>query len=265
MLDQAYEVSGTLARETGEMLWSCLRDTREIETKSASVDLVTEMDRKAERKLVQTLEEEFPDHDYIAEEGHLKESGAEHRWLIDPLDGTSNYAYGFPWFGVSMALQRKNQKSTWMTVLGSVYLPLTDELFQARKEEGAFINQREITVSDRKTLDMSMLATGFPYSKKETTRPIFQDFEDFTRASRSIRRAGAASIDLCYLAKGIFDGFWEVGLQPWDTAAGCFLIREAGGRTSDFSGNPHSVDHDETVASNGHIHEELIHVLQENR
>ncbi len=260
-----------VARETGKLLLDGLYGDREVYQKDeAFTNLVTEMDRRAEEKIVSALTDAFPDHDYIAEEGSRKESGATHLWLIDPLDGTSNYAHGFPLFAVSLALQRSNEGNAnpggengknEETLLGVVHIPRTDESFYAISGNGAYRNDEPIEVSDRAPISETMIATGFPYTRRTSDLPLFRDFENMTRSCRSIRRAGAAAIDLCYLASGIFDGFWEWNLYPWDTAAGCLIVREAGGKTTNFQGDPHSPYGDQTLVSNGLIHREMKKIL----
>ncbi len=262
-------VAREIAAEIGQELLAGLPEPHRISRKEAPRDagtnLVTEMDERAEQFLTEQLADHFPEHDYIAEEGTEKRKGARFRWLIDPLDGTSNYAHAFPWFAVSLALQEQTsdteQSPVYETILGVVRIPFSDETFHAVSGEGAYRNDEKITVSDRSPLSNCMVATGFPYNRRTTNRPLYRDFENMTRSTRSIRRAGTASIDLCYLAAGVFDGFWEWELQPWDTAAGALIIREAGGRTTDFEGAPHNPYGEQTLASNGHIHEEMIQIL----
>lgn len=270
MLEDALQVAREISEDVGEQLLSALPEPHDITTKGdrseAGIDLVTEMDQKAEEQITEELGTAFPEHDFLAEEGTEKQQGAAYQWVIDPLDGTSNYTHAFPWFAVSLALERATEPDedhhrSHETVMGVVHIPFTGETFQAIIGEGAYRDDERIEVSERAPLSSCMVATGFPYSRRTTDLPIYRDFENFTRSTRSIRRVGTASIDLCYLAAGIFDGFWEWHLAPWDTAAGALVVREAGGRTSDFEGTPHDPYGDKTLASNELIHEEMIQVL----
>lgn len=271
MLDNALQVAKDISGTIGSELLDALPEPHNISAKGdrdeAGIDLVTEMDEKAEQFITEELAKAFPDHGYIAEEGTEKQVDATYRWVIDPLDGTSNYAHAFPFFAVSLALEKKRSESVstdqrdYETVLGVVRIPSTDETFHAISGDGAFRDGEPINVSERSPLGSCMVATGFPYSRRTTDLPIYRDFENFTRSTRSIRRVGTASIDLCYLAAGIFDGFWEWHLAPWDTAAGALIIREAGGQTSTFDGQPHDPYGDKTLASNGFIHDEMVEVL----
>jgi len=262
-------VAREIAEDAGRELLDGLPNPRNISTKGSEEDagtnLVTEMDKHAESRITDRLSAAFPEHDFVAEEGTERTEGSRYRWLIDPLDGTSNYAHAFPWFAVSLALQERSPDAPsdppYETVLGVVRIPFSDETFYAERDEGAYRNDESLRVSDRSPLSDCMVATGFPYTRRTTDLPLYRDFENMTRSTRSIRRAGTASIDLCYLAAGVFDGFWEWHLQPWDTAAGTLMIREAGGQTTDFQGHPHDPYGDQTLASNGSIHEEMKQVL----
>ncbi len=269
MLQDALQVAREISADIGEELLDALPEPHNITAKGdldeAGIDLVTEMDEKAEEFITDQLGDAFPEHDFIAEEGTEKQHGSTYQWVIDPIDGTSNYTHAFPWFSVSLALERATDDPahhrSCETVLGVVHIPHTNETFHAIKNEGAYRDDERIEVSDRSPLGSTMIATGFPYSRRKTNLPIYRDFENMTRSCRSIRRVGTASIDLCYLAAGIFDGFWEWHLAPWDTAAGAHIVREAGGRTTDFSGDPHDPYGDKTLVSNGFIHDEMIQIL----
>jgi myo-inositol-1(or 4)-monophosphatase len=249
----AAEAAGTLIRER----W---HQPKEIGYKGA-IDLVTSADRESERRIIQVLQRNFPDHSILAEEEtDLVGTGRHHRWIIDPLDGTTNFAHGYPQLCVSIALEVEGE-----IVLGLVYDPLRRECFQAVKRQGATLNGTAIRTSDIKEVDKSLLATGFPYDQREKADFYLSFFKAFLTRSQGIRRAGSAALDLCYVACGRLDGFWELKLRPWDTAAGALIVQEAGGRVSDFAGNPFSIWGTETLASNGAIHDEMVGVVRQMR
>lgn len=245
---QAADAAGTLIRES----WL---KPKEIDFKGA-IDLVTSVDRESERKVVEIIQRNFPDHSVLAEE-ETDHRGAQskYRWIIDPLDGTTNFAHSYPQFCISIALEYEGE-----VILGLVYDPLRGECFRALKGQGATLNDRPIRVSAVNILDRSLLATGFPYDGREYADYYLTFFKTFMTRSQGIRRAGAAALDLCYLACGRIDGFWELKLRPWDTAAGALIVAESGGRLTDFSGNKFSIWGSETLASNGAIHDEMVKV-----
>jgi len=246
-----------LAREAGELqrarLWTALK----IEHKG-TIDLVTEVDKASEALLVGGLQQTFPEHDFLAEENDYGSRGASHKWIIDPLDGTTNFAHGFPWFAVSMALEIDGE-----VCLGIIYHPMMNELFCAVKGEGAELNGTRLQVSKRAPLQNCLLATGFPYDSATDRENNFVHFINFQMSCRGIRRAGAAALDLAYVAAGRIDGFWESKLKPWDVAAGGLLVREAGGRVTAFDGADYSVYKHRIVASNGWIHDEMLTMLEQ--
>jgi myo-inositol-1(or 4)-monophosphatase len=250
---QAADAAGTLMREN----W--LRP-KKIDFKGAT-DLVTSVDRESERKIVEIIRSYFPDHSILAEE-ETDHRGAQgkYRWIIDPLDGTTNFAHSYPQFCVSIALEDEGELT-----LGLVYDPLRGECFRAQKGQGATLNDNPIRVSVVNTLDHSLLATGFPYDRREYADYYLTFFKAFLTRSQGIRRAGAAALDLCYLACGRIDGFWELKLRPWDTAAGALIVAESGGKLTDFSGNKFSIWGSETLASNGVIHDEMVKVTTATR
>ncbi len=241
--------AGKLQRER---LWS----EHEIEFKGEESNLVTEVDRACEDMIVAAIRAAFPGHDILAEENTYVPTGSAFRWIIDPLDGTTNYAHGFPWFCVSIALEVEGEVK-----LGVIYHPMMDELFTAAKGAGALLNGRGIRVSSRKPLKSSLLATGFPYDRTRNSENNFANFVNFQMSARAVRRAGAAALDLAYVAAGRLDGYWEVKLKPWDVAAGQLLVTEAGGRVTNYAGEPYSVYDHRILASNGLIHEEMVEVL----
>jgi myo-inositol-1(or 4)-monophosphatase len=243
------------AIKAGRLLRDNIHGIREI-TYKGDINLVTEMDMKSERAVVETLLASFPGHGVIAEEETTIRNGSGFTWIIDPLDGTTNYAHGYPCFSVSIALEQEGE-----IVLGVVYDPMREELFTARQGEGAYLNGRPIRVSGIDTLIKSLLATGFPYDRRVSEKNNMDYFHDLLMASQEVRRDGSAALDLCSVAAGRFDGFWELKLKPWDVAAGCLIVREAGGRVSNLSGTRFSVYDDEILASNGKIHGQMIEIL----
>jgi myo-inositol-1(or 4)-monophosphatase len=222
------------------------------------IDLVTSTDRAAEHAIVEVLQREFPEHSILAEEeSEITGAVTEYRWIIDPLDGTTNFAHSYPQVSVSIALECSRQ-----IILGLVYDPLRRECFRAVKGQGATLNGDPIRISAVKELDKALLATGFPYDRRENADFYLSFFKAFLTRCQGIRRAGSAALDLCYVAAGRLDGFWELKLKPWDLAAGALIVAEAGGSLSDFSGAAFSIDAGETLASNGIIHNEMVHVLK---
>lgn len=252
-LDVAIEA----ALAAGQLQRSRFDSTFSIDLKGAK-NLVTELDLASEALIVGKIQEFFPDHGILAEEADYPQGDGQHSWIIDPLDGTTNYAHGYPWFCVSIALQAGGE-----LILGVIHNPMTDELFTAVAGGGAFRNGRRLSVSTRQPLASSLLATGFPYDCATDPENNFEQFIRFQKAARGIRRAGAAALDLAYLAAGRLDGFWEVKLKPWDVAAGTLLVREAGGLVTAFDGSAYDVTNHRILASNGLIHNEMINILAE--
>lgn len=220
------------------------------------LELITEADRAAEADIVESLLRRFPDHGILSEERPEIAAGAEYRWVLDPLDGTTNFAHGYPFFCVSLALQHRG-----VTIWGAVYDPLREELFQAARGQGARMNDCPIRVSTAAHLGEAMLCTGFPYDVHESPENNLDHFAGFLRTARAVRRDGAAALDLCYVAAGRFDGFWELKLRPWDFAAGCLIVSEAGGMVTRFDGAALSLDHGDVVASNTELHPQMLAVL----
>ncbi len=249
------DLSIEAALAAGQLQRSRFDSTFSIDLKGAK-NLVTELDLASEALIVETLHGQFPDHGILAEEADYPAGDGLHTWIIDPLDGTTNYAHGYPWFCVSIALAVGGE-----LVTGVIYNPMTDELFTAVTGVGAFRNGRRISVSNRQPLAGSLLATGFPYDCATDPENNFAQFIRFQKAARGIRRAGAAALDLAYLAAGRLDGFWEVKLKPWDVAAGTLLVREAGGLVTAFDGSVYEVTNHRILASNGLIHDEMIATL----
>jgi myo-inositol-1(or 4)-monophosphatase len=253
------QVAIRAARKAGLLLKRRLGQKRQIRYKGA-VNLVTEMDFLAERTIVSQIRQRYPDHGFLAEEKTHLQGSSPYRWVIDPLDGTTNYAHSFPVFSVSIALQKERD-----VILGVVYDPTREELFVAKKGKGARLNGKKIHVSSTPKLAECLLATGFPYDIRESAADNFDHFRNFALRAHAVRRAGSAALDLCYVAAGRFDGFWEMKLGPWDMAAGTLMVSEAGGQVTDFLGNPIALDGRHVLASNGKIHREMIKILKMGR
>jgi myo-inositol-1(or 4)-monophosphatase len=245
-----------IAREAGALLLEFFDRNIKIEYKG-DADLVTAADRKSEALIRERIREIWPSHDVMGEEEGLSDTGSEFRWYVDPLDGTTNFAHGYPVFCVSMALEKNKQM-----IAGVCYDPTRDELFATERGKGAHLNEKTIQVSRIPKLAQSLLSTGFP-SHKRHKNPNIHFYHQITLRSHGLRRPGSAALDLCSVACGRFDGFWEFNLNPWDTAAGVLIVEEAGGKVTDFSGGPFQLESRETVASNGLIHDELVNEFQE--
>ncbi len=244
------------ALKGGEILLKNRGKTKKVGYKG-KVNLVTEVDFLSERAILKIIKKKFPDFDILTEESDPEKKGSEYKWVIDPLDGTTNYAHDFPSYCVSIALEKKGN-----IILGVVFNPLLNELFVAEKGKGSFLNQKRISVSKTNKLSKSLLATGFPYDIRESDINNLDHFANFAIKAQAIRRAGSAALDLCYLAMGRFDGFWELKLSPWDTAAGALLVKEAEGKVTDFKGGKYSIYEKEILASNGKIHSQMLEVLK---
>jgi myo-inositol-1(or 4)-monophosphatase len=239
-----------LAREAGALLISYFGKVS-IEYKG-DADLVTQADRSSEKLIVERIRKQWPHHDLIGEEGSRTETGSDYRWYVDPLDGTTNFAHGYPVFCVSMGLEYKGE-----LLAGVVYDPTRDEMFAAAKGSGAQLNGRAIRVSKTARLKESLVATGFP-SHKRHKNPNINFYHQITLRSHGVRRAGSAALDLCYVACGRYDAFWEFNLNSWDTAAGVLLVHEADGKVTNFRGEPFSIDSRQVLATNGVLHAEML-------
>lgn len=251
------DIAVLAARKAAAMQRERLSLEHDIEFKGES-DLVTEVDKGCEELIVCAIRERYPGHDVIAEENDYALQNSPYRWIIDPLDGTTNYAHGFPWFAISIALEIEGEVQ-----VGVILNTMMNELFTAVKGDGAFLNGELIHVSSRAPLKNALLATGFPYEKSRDGENNFANFERFQMQSRAVRRAGSAALDLACVAAGRFDGFWECGLKPWDVAAGMLMVREAGGRVTNHGGGDYCIRHHRILASNGLIHDEMTAVLGE--
>jgi myo-inositol-1(or 4)-monophosphatase len=249
-----------LARSAGEILKHYAVREKHVALKGHA-NLVTIADKESEALIIRGIQERFPDHCILAEEsGEIAAKNASNgcpvRWIIDPLDGTTNFAHGYPFYCVSIGVEVNGE-----VVCGVVYDPQRDELFSARKNSGAHCNERRIQVSDVETLSGALLITGFPYNFRDKIDAVIGQFRAYLLEAQAVRRAGSAALDLCYLAAGRLDGFWELDLNPWDTAAGKIILEEAGGRLTNFAGEPFSILMREILASNSRIHAEMLGVL----
>ncbi len=255
-MDAQEEVARTAVLEAGRIIRDQWLRRGAVSLKSNAIDLVTDTDRAAETAILELLRSRFPDYSILAEESG--ERGAhEYRWLVDPLDGTTNFAHTYPQVSVSIALLRAGRP-----VLGVVYDPLRGELFVGRRGEGASLNEEPLRSSASETLSASLLLTGFPYDRREQADYYLSFFKAFMMRTHGIRRAGSAALDLCWVAAGRADGFWEWKLKPWDTAAGALIVQEARGRTTDFRGGEFDPFGPQCLATNGRIHEEMLSVIR---
>ena len=245
-----------IAREAGALVAELFKRPKEIFYKRPS-DLVTDADRRSEALIIERLRSHFPGQAIVAEEGGGAQTSSEYCWYVDPLDGTTNFAHGFAVFCVTLGLTYRGE-----VIAGVVFDPIRDELFTAERGSGAFLNGQRIHVSPVNKLSESLLATGFPPFASNHDLNI-QYYVRLTKLSHGIRRAGSAALDLCSVAAGRFEGFWELKLNPWDKAAGTLLVTEAGGRVSDVTGEPFQLLADEVFASNGHVHDEMCGVFSE--
>jgi myo-inositol-1(or 4)-monophosphatase len=244
-----------IAREAGALLMPYFRQHLKIEYKGEA-DLVTAADRASETLIRERIKQQWPSHDVLGEEQGLSDQGSDFRWYVDPLDGTTNFAHGYPVFCVSIALEQRLSGKDGKRIAAVVYDPTRDELFSAEPGKGARLNGEAIHVSKVANLKECLLATGFP-SKKRHKNPNIYFYHQITLHTHGVRRAGSAALDLCNVACGRFDGFWEFNLNPWDTAAGVLIVEEAGGKVTRFDGSPFELNSRETVASNGLLHDAL--------
>jgi myo-inositol-1(or 4)-monophosphatase len=248
------------AKKAGALLLGYVKSGFRIEHKTP-INLVTDADHAAEQCVIDSIRRHFPSHGFLAEErGRTEQSPSPFLWIIDPLDGTTNFAHGFPAYCVSIGLEYQGR-----CILGAVFDPSRNELFTAIEGRGAQLNGRAIHVSATPSLDNSLLVTGFAYDVRESPRNNLDHFVKFALKAQGLRRTGSAALDLCYVAAGRFDGFWEVKLNPWDMAGGSVIVREAGGHLTNFSGDDLSIYGQELVASNGHIHQAMLDVLNEGQ
>src|SRR6202142_3189593 len=244
-----------IAREAGALLLQYFHQGLKIEYKG-DADLVTAADRASETLIRERIRQQWPSHDVLGEEQGLSDQGSDFRWYVDPLDGTTNFAHGYPVFCVSLGVERNGKR-----VAGVIYDPTRDEMFVAELGAGARLNGQAIHVSAIATLGECLIGTGFP-SQKRHKNPNIYFYHQLTLRTHGVRRAGSAALDLCNVAAGRYEGFWEFNLNPWDTAAGVLIVEEAGGKVTDFSGGGFQIDSRETLASNGLVHNELLGEFQ---
>ena len=245
-----------LARNAGALLKKKFNKTHKIQYKG-DINLVTEADKMSENLIIKSIRRAFPDHGILSEESPAVAGSGKIRWIVDPLDGTTNYAHGYPVFCVSIALENDGK-----VVLGVIYDPMREELFSTVRGKGVYLNGKKLSVSSIRDISRSLLATGFPYDIRESRENNLDYFSRMAVNVQAIRRAGAAALDLAYLAAGRFDGFWELKLKPWDTAAGCLMVEEAGGSVSDLAGKPWNISSPSVLASNGLIHSKMIRIFR---
>ena len=250
------QVAVRACRAAGRIQAAAFGSAPAVEHKG-EIDIVTAIDRRSEAAILGIVTRAFPRHGILAEESDPRAGDAEHLWVVDPLDGTTNYSRGFPYFCVSVALARAGR-----VIVAAVYQPLLGELFTAIRGRGARLNGAPLRVSAQPCLDQAFLATGFPYDIRRSRRNNIDHFTRFATRCLAVRRAGAAALDLAYVAAGRFDGFWELKLRPWDIAAASLLIEEAGGRVTGFSGRPWRLPVRDVVASNGLVHDEMLGLLR---
>ncbi len=255
-----WRVAVEAARAAGQLLHSELRGSRRIAYKGSPTNLVTEMDARAEALILERLGAAFPDDAVLAEEGGARPGRSGRRWIVDPLDGTTNYAHGLPIFAVSIGLEAEEHMA-----LAVVYDPAHDELFTAERGAGAWLGDERLAVSTTAGLGESLLATGFPYNIRETADNNLAEYAAFSLRARGVRRMGSAVLYLAYVAAGRLDGYWELRLGAWDIAAGSLLVEEAGGRVTDLRGSRIDLRAPAVVASNGRIHDAMLAVLKETR
>ncbi|MBI3014895.1 MAG: inositol monophosphatase [Candidatus Tectomicrobia bacterium] len=255
-MNELLQAAREMALKAGKLLKEYWVRGVEVEYKG-EINLVTEADRASEALILSEIRRRFPDHSIVAEESAPKQVPGEFCWYVDPLDGTTNFAHKLPYFSVSIGVRRGQEM-----VAGVIYDPILEELFCAARGEGATCNDRLIRVSPQKNLGESLLVTGFNYTIRQDSGQVFEHFRNFTMVAQGVRRVGSAALDLCYVACGRYEGFWERDLSPWDTAAGTLLVEEAGGRVTQFGGEPFDLYGAEVLASNSLIHETMTEVLR---
>lgn len=242
-----------IIEEAGEVLRKAFYQSKVVSTKSNSTDLVTETDKKIERYLIDRISVLYPESKFLAEESSPEIKEAEYLWIIDPIDGTTNFVHKFPFVCISVALMVKQKLE-----IGLVYNPIMQEMFYAQRSKGAFLNGERIQVSDCNKLSEAFMGTGFAYNFATAEEDNIQYFKGMVPQVHGIRRPGSAALDLCYVAKGVYDGYWEWYLNPWDVSAGILIIQEAGGKVSNYANEEYSFKNKNIVASNGILHEKLL-------
>lgn len=253
MLEKVIQIS----HEAGEIVRNGFGKNFGIEYKTNEANIVTDIDKASEKHIKEFIQKNFPSHSILAEEGGETLNNSEYLWVVDPLDGTTNFAHGLPIFSISIGVQKDGK-----TIMGVVYDIMQDITYAAEKGGGAFADSQRINVSKNGNLAHSVLVTGFPYNISDNPENALEKFTSLTRASRGIRRLGSAAIDFCYVARGVFDGFWEVYLHPWDMCAGKLIVEEAGGLVTGFEGEEIDIYTHRILATNGQIHERMMEFLK---
>ncbi len=246
-----------IAKEAGSIVKKGFGTSFNIEYKSNESNLVTTVDKASEKLITDFIKKNFPTHGILAEEGGETKNTSEYVWVVDPLDGTTNFAHGLPIFSVSIGVQKEGS-----TIAGVVYDVMNDIVYSAEAGKGSYANGRKLNVNKNDKLSHAVLVTGFPYNIAENPENALEKFTALTKASRAVRRLGSAAIDLCYVARGVFDGFWEVYLHPWDICAGKLIVEEAGGMVTDFNGKQIDIFSKKILATNGKIHDTMIEYLE---
>lgn len=260
-LKHALDIAVQAAKSGGAIIQSYWGKIDKIDMKTSESDLVTIADKESEFSICQILKAHFPEHAILAEESgmHSPDRQQDYLWVLDPLDGTTNFTHQFPFVAVSLGLLHQGEP-----VLGVIYNPITQELFYAVKGFGATLNGKNIKVSKIDSLEKSLLATGFPYNRRETSNNNYKEFSHLTQLTQGVRRVGAASLDLAYVAQGKLDGYWELGLKPWDMVAGIIIVREAGGMVTAYDGSSVDIYSGRVLATNGHLHKLMMEALVES-
>lgn len=248
-----------IATLAGEVIRKGFEKNIEIEFKTNESNLVTEIDKKSEETIIKYIQKSFPTHNILTEESGEHKASSEYTWVIDPLDGTTNFAHKLPIFAVSIGLLKGNK-----TIAGVVYDVMRNVVYAAENGNGSFANGKKLSVSENDNLRRAVLVTGFPYDIAENPYNAIEIFASLLKSTRAVRRLGSAAIDFCYTAQGVFDGFWEVHLHPWDIAAGKLIVEEAGGLVTDFSGNEISIFSKQILASNNKIHTQISKIIKSN-
>lgn len=254
------EVLFEATREAGKIISDYFQGSFTVDNKEGINNLVTEVDKHSEKRIIEIIRKHYPSHSIISEEVGEMIQDSPYQWIIDPIDGTVNFAHGIPLCCVSIGLKHNED-----LILGTVYNPMMNELFFAEKGKGAFLNEKPISVSTKSDFRKACLVTGFPYKWPDSKEHPIRVFERFIMEGLPVRRLGSAAIDLCWVACGRFDGFWEYNLSSWDVAAGYLIVQEAGGRITNFEGDAYSVFDKETLATNGHIHEEMLRLIRKKQ
>ncbi len=253
MIKDILEIAGI----AGEIIRDGFGKGFQIEYKTNEKNLVTEIDKKSEKTIMDFIAKKFPSHALLTEESGEHKKDSEYLWVIDPLDGTTNFAHGLPIFSVSIGVMKKNE-----IIAGVVYDVMQNIFYSSEKGSGAFANDKKIKVSENDKIGLGVLVTGFPYNVTENPDKAFERFESLTKQARAVRRLGSAAIDFCYVARGAFDGFWEVSLHPWDLCAGKLIVEESGGIVTDFNGIEIDIFSQQILASNKKIHQQMIEGLK---